>query len=71
MNGAPLTEEEIRSEYGQAFPDMFFVSARTGDCIPELFQEAGTLAMNWGKAETDRKQANIRNDGTTDSGCSC
>jgi small GTP-binding protein len=51
MNGAPMTEEEVRSEYGKDFPDMFFVSARTGDSVPELFHEVGKLALSGAKAE--------------------
>jgi 50S ribosomal subunit-associated GTPase HflX len=54
LEGAPLTEEEIRTKYGKTFPNMFFVSARTGDSITELFQEVGIRAMDERKTETPR-----------------
>jgi small GTP-binding protein len=45
LNGAPLTPDDIKTEYGKLFEHIFFVSARTGDSIQELFQQVGILAM--------------------------
>jgi small GTP-binding protein len=43
--GAPMTADEIRTRYGKEFPQMFFVSARTGESILPLFQQVSVAAM--------------------------
>jgi small GTP-binding protein len=48
LEGAPITTEQIRAEYGKTFPTMFFVSARTGDSILPMFQQVGIEAMSHG-----------------------
>jgi Ras-related protein Rab-6A len=45
VDGAPMTEDEIKTKYGKMFPRMFFVSARTGDSILPLFQLVGICAL--------------------------
>jgi small GTP-binding protein len=51
LEGAPLSSEDIRADYGKNFEHIFFVSARSGDSIPELFQQVGILATNIGKSD--------------------
>jgi small GTP-binding protein len=71
IDGAPLTEEEIRTKYGKTFPDMFFVSARTGDSITELFQEVGIRAMNERQTESPQMIDMKKPVADSDSGCDC
>jgi small GTP-binding protein len=49
LEGAPLSIEQIKTQYGRIFPTMFFVSARTGDSILPLFQQVGIAAINHGQ----------------------
>ncbi|KAH0786158.1 small GTP-binding protein [Histomonas meleagridis] len=44
--GAPITFDEVKEKYSQWLPVFFFVSAKTGDCIPQLFQQVAFDAMN-------------------------
>lgn len=44
-DGAPMTPDDIRDKYGEKYPNMFFVSARTGDGIDQLFQAVATEAL--------------------------
>ena len=37
--------DQIREEYSQKYPNMFFVSAKTGDCVHELFAAAAQEAL--------------------------
>ena len=43
--GAPMTYEEIREQYGEKYPNLFFVSAKTGDSVNELFACAAQEAL--------------------------
>lgn len=51
LEGAPMTMEEVRETYCEKFPKMFFVSARTGDSIDQLFLQAATEAISFHKRE--------------------
>jgi small GTP-binding protein len=44
--GAPMTMESIRDKCQPAFQELFFVSARTGDLVPQLFQQVAIAAMH-------------------------
>jgi small GTP-binding protein len=44
--GAPMTMDGIREKCHPLFPDIFFVSARTGDLVPQLFQQVALAAMH-------------------------
>jgi small GTP-binding protein len=44
--GAPLTMDIIREKCQPLFPELFFVSARTGDLVPQLFQQVAIAAMH-------------------------
>ena len=44
--GAPITFDEVKEKYSQCLPIFFFVSAKTGDCIQQLFQQVATDVMN-------------------------
>jgi small GTP-binding protein len=48
LDGAPLTIEEVRRRYQTQFPHLFFVSAKTGDSIAEMFHQAALLALESG-----------------------
>jgi small GTP-binding protein len=48
LDGAPQTIEEIRARYQGQFPHLFFVSAKTGDSIAEMFHQAALLALESG-----------------------
>jgi small GTP-binding protein len=45
LEGAPMTMEEIREQL-EGFEFLYFVSAKSGDCIEQLFYEAARLAMS-------------------------
>jgi small GTP-binding protein len=64
------TEEDIRTEYKKLFQHIFFVSARTGDGIEELFQQVGLMAMSQGKTES-RPSIDITKEEVSDSQCAC
>lgn len=69
QEGAPMTIDQIRETYGEKFPNMFFVSARTGDSVNELFVSAAQEAI---KAENDAAAApgvNINNQNQKSSKC--
>jgi small GTP-binding protein len=57
VDGAPMTIEQIREEYGDKYPNLFFVSAKSGDCVNELFACAAQEALNAKSQDDD-------NDGT-------
>jgi hypothetical protein len=44
LEGAPMTMEEIRGQL-EGFEYLYFVSAKNGDCIEQLFYEAARLAI--------------------------
>lgn len=67
VDGAPMTTDDVRLQCGKEFPNIYFVSARTGDSIDELFTAVATEAMKSKDTKPPEAQAK-----TTDSeGCSC
>jgi small GTP-binding protein len=44
--GAPMTMDAIREKCQPLFPDIFFVSARTGDLVLQLFQQVARVALH-------------------------
>ena len=56
--GTNLTQEAIRDKYGSKYPNMFFVSARTGDGVSEMFASAAQEAL---KASQTQEQINAVN----------
>jgi small GTP-binding protein len=68
VDGAPISVDRVRDAYQDKFPDIFFVSARTGDLIPELFHHAVTLVT--GSAHEPRQQQQ-RSDGEARPGGCC
>jgi small GTP-binding protein len=46
LDGVPMTIKEIRERYQATFKYLFFVSARTGDSITEMFRQAALLALH-------------------------
>lgn len=51
--GAPSTQEEIREALGDRYPNLFFVSAKTGEGVESLFASAASEALQRaGKRET-------------------
>jgi small GTP-binding protein len=69
MEGAPLTPEEIRAEYDRFFQHIFFVSARTGDSIQELFQHVGMLAMK--EKNEPKEQLDLAKETSDNTQCAC
>ena len=51
VDGAPMTIDQIREEYGEKYPNLFFVSAKTGDSVNELFACAAQEALKVKKEE--------------------
>lgn len=45
QEGAPLTLDGIKEKYGEKYPDLLFVSAKTGDGVKELFMAAADAAV--------------------------
>jgi len=58
IEGAPMTPDQIREEYSERYPNLFFVSAKTGDGVTELFASAAQEALRV-KKEDDNKGTNI------------
>lgn len=50
VEGAPMTMEEARAKCEAVCKDIFFVSARTGDSVDQLFQAVATEALQSQKA---------------------
>jgi small GTP-binding protein len=46
QEGAPMTMDSIREKCQPQFTDLFFVSARTGDLVPQLFQQVARAALH-------------------------
>jgi small GTP-binding protein len=69
LDGAPMTQEEIRMKYGAIFPVMFFVSARTGDTISTLFQQVGIAAMSYGVGSHAIERQPLQKRGEDGAGC--
>jgi small GTP-binding protein len=53
LDGAPMNVEALREKLAE-FPSMYFVSARTGDCIEQLFLDVGQMAVRGRKQEQGR-----------------
>jgi Ras-related protein Rab-6A len=66
------SEEEIRAKYAHLFPQMFFVSAKTGDSVVPLFQQVGITAMKFRPSTDGRLQHGVVEDWTVgESECEC
>lgn len=68
LEGAPLSMDDIRTQYGEKFPTMFFVSARTGDSVEQLFQQVATEALD---SKPTKQTANPQPVEKKASGCNC
>jgi GTPase SAR1 family protein len=55
LDGAPLTIEAVKAKLIE-FPSLYFVSARTGICIDDIFEEVAQMAL---KGAEVPKSANI------------
>jgi small GTP-binding protein len=68
MDGAPLTIEDVKGKL-PLFTSLYFVSARTGDCVDHLFTEVAQMAVK-GKQETKSKEIDLSAEsGATGGGC--
>ena len=56
IQGAPITIDEIRQQYADRFPLMFFVSARTGDSVDSLFIQVANEAIKTKLSKTQPVQ---------------
>ena len=59
QNGAPLTIEQIRDQIGSKYENLFFVSARTGDGISELFAGTAQEAITHSKSQSTSSSVDI------------
>ena len=59
QDGAPMTLESLRDLYSEKYPNLFFVSARTGDGVNELFAQVATEALKIYKNEENKKILNL------------
>ena len=60
LEGAPTTIEDIREEISTKYPNLFFVSAKTGDGVSELFACAAQEALSASKdVEPTSKQRDL------------
>jgi small GTP-binding protein len=65
-------QEAIRAKYAHLFPEMFFVSARTGDTVQLLFQQVGIAAMKFRPSTESRSSHGVVEDWNVgESDCSC
>jgi small GTP-binding protein len=62
LDGAPITMEAIREQYSAKYPNLFFVSARTGDSISEVFYQAALLAMQAGQVVVNQEPVSLDDD---------
>ncbi|OHT02439.1 small GTP-binding protein [Tritrichomonas foetus] len=69
--GAPMSIEQIRETYGQKFPNMFFVSARTGDGVTELFTSAADEAVRANESASKGSSKSVNLDDRSNNGGGC
>jgi small GTP-binding protein len=69
LEGAPTTIEKIREQLSEKYPRLFFVSARTGDSIHELFYEAALLALRRGSGKEEPPKVFLQEE--NQQGCWC
>ena len=50
--GPPDRDDKVRETYGERYPDLFFVSAKTGEGVRELFTAAAQSAHAQMRAQT-------------------
>jgi GTPase SAR1 family protein len=67
LDGAPINVEELREKLS-AFASIYFVSARTGDCIDQLFQDVAQLGLR-GRDQESTPNLDLRTGGGADGGC--
>jgi small GTP-binding protein len=70
-DGAPVSLIDMRKKYSEAYRDIFFVSARTGDCIPQLFQQVGIRALEHAAKQMEQTPAPSLTVSEQGSGKSC
>lgn len=62
QEGSPLTPDQIRDDIGGKYPNLFFVSARTGDGVAELFTSAAAEALReFSGGKNGQQTIDIRN----------
>lgn len=67
---ASTTIDQVREEYSEKYPNMYFVSARTGDCVHELFAGAAQEALKTLKLKEEDVSVNIaENQKPANKGC--
>jgi small GTP-binding protein len=54
IDGAPVSLDDMRKMYADTYENLFFVSARTGDGITQLFQQVGIVALAQASKELER-----------------
>lgn len=68
IDGAPLTMEDARAKCESVCNDIFFVSARTGDSVDQLFQAVAAAALSTQKV-VDTKPLPAEKDESSKSSC--
>jgi small GTP-binding protein len=69
VEGAPLTIEDVKVTL-TAFTSLYFVSARTGDCVEHLFTEVAQFALKE-KEESRSTNVDLSEKGTAATGGCC
>ena len=54
-NDSTKSIDELREQYAEKYPLMFFVSAKTGDCVNELFAAAAQEALKVMKTKEEEE----------------
>jgi small GTP-binding protein len=60
LDEAPMTVEDVKAKFTE-FPFLYFVSAKTGDCVEHLFTEVAQLALK-GKEKTKSSGMDLSNE---------
>ena len=71
QEGAQNTIEQIREKYEQQFPNLFFVSSRTGDGVAELFSCVADEAVKANSPSSPTKAVNLADESTKSSNNCC
>lgn len=68
--GAPISFFQLKEKYMNTFPIMFSVSAKTGDSIPQLFQQvAEEVVKSESEKQIDSATVNLETEGQSNCGC--
>lgn len=67
--GAPSTQDEIRESLGERYPNLFFVSAKTGEGVESLFASAAAEALQLEKKREKAESVDVSQTSKEGRGC--